>query len=152
MARRFYSRHKATIKISRRVYLKKAKAITRATRLKYDANTVEQRRQRNKAYYLANRAKWINHKLLRRSREKTTPEERERCLNFIISARNRRRNVCYYCSTRVVGVPHIDHILALARGGRHEVSNLCVSHKSCNLSKQAKLIAELDLPQRLLPI
>lgn len=50
--------------------------------------------------------------------------------------------ICYYCqtstSTRDI---HFDHIVSIANGGIHDVSNLCVSCASCNLRKQDKPVA-----------
>lgn len=46
---------------------------------------------------------------------------------------------CAYC-----GAPseHIDHIMPLARGGRHSIGNLTGACKNCNLSKGSKFITE----------
>ncbi len=47
---------------------------------------------------------------------------------------------CYYCKECFPPSKiHFDHVLPLARGGKHVVENLCVSCPDCNLSKHAKL-------------
>lgn len=49
--------------------------------------------------------------------------------------------VCRYCTRRVhtrrrgPGKLHIDHVIPWSRGGRHEVENLAVSCRKCNLAK-----------------
>jgi 5-methylcytosine-specific restriction endonuclease McrA len=49
-----------------------------------------------------------------------------------------RPKVCHWCRKRCAKDFHIDHIVALARGGLHEARNLCISCPTCNLSKGAK--------------
>lgn len=48
---------------------------------------------------------------------------------------------CRWCST-TEGPWHIDHILAVIRGGTDDPDNLCVSCVPCNLSKGAKLVED----------
>lgn len=45
---------------------------------------------------------------------------------------------CIYC-----GKPaeHIDHVIPIARGGRHSVGNLAPACKSCNLHKSSKFVS-----------
>jgi 5-methylcytosine-specific restriction endonuclease McrA len=147
-----YYRDKGAFKRRRAKYLASHVTETRASRASYRAKTCVERKSANQDYYRRNKARWINQKLIRRSRERTTPEERNRCLLFISLVKSRSSNTCYYCAKRIGGVPHIDHIVPLSKGGRHEVSNLCVSHERCNLSKQAKRVCDLDLVQPLLSI
>lgn len=55
----------------------------------------------------------------------------------------KKRVACFWCRTIGVGAQmHIDHILALAKGGAHEVGNLCVSCPRCNFTKNAKSLNE----------
>ncbi len=50
---------------------------------------------------------------------------------------------CYWCGDRVrFSECHLDHIIALAKGGHHGLDNLCVSCAPCNLSKAAKKFDE----------
>lgn len=50
---------------------------------------------------------------------------------------------CAYCGadTGVVGL-HMDHVVPLSKGGRHDSTNVVPSCPSCNLSKSAKDMAE----------
>lgn len=47
--------------------------------------------------------------------------------------------VCYWCNTSLKKKKvHIDHYVPLAKGGKHELSNLVISCQKCNLTKSAK--------------
>lgn len=58
------------------------------------------------------------------------------------SVKSKRTAICYYCQKTIPtkGL-HFDHIVAIANGGVHDVSNLCVSCPRCNLTKQDKEIS-----------
>jgi 5-methylcytosine-specific restriction endonuclease McrA len=139
---RAYHRDKEPFKRSRKKYFTKHWAKVAASRKAYKLRNVEnerrvQRRVRQ-AYYKRNKAKWINFKLVRRARERTTPEEMAKCEAFISTARARKVKTCYYCGSDFRETPHIDHVIPLAGGGKHELSNLCTSCDACNLAKGAK--------------
>lgn len=53
---------------------------------------------------------------------------------------NRYGGRCFYCGSREPMT--IDHIIPLARGGRHTIGNVLPACKSCNCSKQERLIVE----------
>lgn len=66
-----------------------------------------------------------------------------------VSGRDLRRLVarfgglCAYCKIRPH--EHFDHVIPLAKGGRHAIGNLLPACSACNLSKGAKLLAEWRL-------
>lgn len=48
--------------------------------------------------------------------------------------------ICYYCSVaHSICELHIDHVIPLAKGGKHSLENLATSCADCNFSKNAKL-------------
>lgn len=49
-----------------------------------------------------------------------------------------QRMVCFWCDNACADDFHIDHFHPLARGGKHEVSNLVVACPTCNHRKNAK--------------
>ncbi len=50
---------------------------------------------------------------------------------------------CYYCGCRFSGnKAHVDHVISIARGGAHDITNLCCSCAKCNIDKGAKLPSE----------
>ena len=71
---------------------------------------------------------------VRLGRKPLTPEQRREILE-------RDGEVCRWCGI-TEGPWHIDHILAVIRGGTDEPENLCVSCVPCNLSKGAKLVED----------
>jgi 5-methylcytosine-specific restriction endonuclease McrA len=60
---------------------------------------------------------------------------------------------CALCG-RVIGpgsVFHVDHIIPVARGGKHEEGNLQIAHRQCNLKKGASLpAADVQVPRGVL--
>lgn len=60
----------------------------------------------------------------------------------LMRLRSRQRNMCYICSKELIIRPHIDHIIPLARGGRHSIGNLAISCAKCNLKKNDRLLIE----------
>lgn len=49
---------------------------------------------------------------------------------------------CYWCSTPLRGVYHLDHIIPLSKGGGNGPGNICCACPPCNLSKKAKMPSE----------
>ena len=46
---------------------------------------------------------------------------------------------CYWCNTKLnKNNTHLDHLMPLSKGGEHTLSNLVISCRKCNLSKNAK--------------
>lgn len=98
------------------------------------AKTPEVQKARRRRYYEANRHRWIGYNHARRALEgKTTPE-----VQALIG--ELRARACVYCgSTEKI---EIDHVVPLARGGKHEPENLAPACRSCNRSKGASLLSE----------
>lgn len=46
--------------------------------------------------------------------------------------------VCHWCGVDCNEAFHVDHVMPLARGGKHESENLVIACPRCNLSKSAK--------------
>lgn len=51
---------------------------------------------------------------------------------------------CYYCSVEIEEGYHIEHMTPLSRGGRNDVSNVCLACAPCNLKKQTKTVEEFQ--------
>ena len=56
---------------------------------------------------------------------------------------------CTYCETWIDGVPTIDHVMPIARGGGHVMSNLALACLDCNQSKSASTPEEFAQRKRL---
>lgn len=46
---------------------------------------------------------------------------------------------CRWCGCDCSNEFHVDHIIPLSKGGPHEIHNLAIACKSCNLRKNAKM-------------
>ena len=53
----------------------------------------------------------------------------------------RYRSCCHYCGEFSTALSQ-DHVIPLARGGRHSIGNIVPACRSCNSSKNARLIVE----------
>ena len=58
---------------------------------------------------------------------------------------NWESRICGICGLLVEDKYHLDHIIPLSRGGKHEVSNLQLAHPFCNQSKHDKLPSEYNV-------
>lgn len=62
---------------------------------------------------------------------------------LIRSWRLKRSFICTYCRKRFeIKRMHVDHIVPIAKGGKHTVSNLCRSCPRCNIRKRDKILTE----------
>ncbi len=80
----------------------------------------------------------VNYQHRRRDRMKNTPAEQAACRVFIRTERAKKIHACFHCEKTLTVVPHFDHLIPLAKGGRHIISNLRVSCPTCNIAKGAK--------------
>lgn len=47
--------------------------------------------------------------------------------------------VCHWCACDCDGDHHVDHFIPLSKGGRHEIDNLVIACRLCNLRKNARM-------------
>ena len=57
-----------------------------------------------------------------------------------IRMKNRHGGKCFYCGD--VALLTMDHVIPLARGGRHAIANIVPACKPCNSSKHDSLLVE----------
>lgn len=58
---------------------------------------------------------------------------------FVLTLKASENLKCTYCGLALYGQPfHVDHMIPISRGGKHEISNLCAACEFCNLSKKDK--------------
>lgn len=91
---------------------------------------------KNKEYRKTDMGKFVqkNYKHKRRAIEKSGDVTTKQLLELQQNAKN-----CYWCNTSLKNkVVHIDHYVALSKGGKHTLSNLVVACSECNLKKNAK--------------
>jgi hypothetical protein len=65
---------------------------------------------------------------------------------------SRAKDRCEYCRAPVSATAytfHLDHIIPLARGGRHEPMNLALACAPCNLAKQDRMEARDPVTRKI---
>jgi 5-methylcytosine-specific restriction endonuclease McrA len=117
-----------------------------------DPKKVEKKSSYDQAYRARDPEKW---KQRARRWVKANPEKR-RAILFSYTARRRSqekqgdstaairqwiksaKKVCYWCEAKCSREYHVDHYQPLAKGGKHEISNLVIACPKCNLRKNAR--------------
>ena len=90
------------------------------------------------------------HRRRARKYKNSTPEQIKAADLKIIQMLSHRHADCAYCAKRFLTKNmHVEHIVALARGGSHSPENICMSCGQCNESKNAKLLGSEWLPPQL---
>jgi len=130
----------------RRAYNKEQRARNGDARAAYakvyrEANK-EKLAELNRAWQKANAHKIVERNQIRRAQKLENgvfvilPGEWNRVLE-------RHRHECFYCGGHHRDSPlTIDHIIPLAKGGRHAIGNLIPACQPCNSSKHARLLVE----------
>lgn len=140
----WYSKNKAKVRITRRA---KRDAVKNAeySRLYYD------RMKDDPEFKRKNRAKAKIGKMKRRAIEMLVPIGSQKLIAaFVRKIRKTRALRCYYCRQETPGrTAHVDHVVPIARGGAHDVGNLCAACPKCNLSKSSKMPSDFAM---LLPL
>lgn len=107
---------------------------------------------RSKSYYEKDRQRGIDWAFASRKRRPEHYRELARCQSIARRAlikggatsletrawKRAQKKVCHWCAKRCAKDFHIDHIMPLARGGRHELHNLCIACPDCNHRKHAR--------------
>ncbi len=149
-----YERNGEKIKAAQKEYTRKnAVAIREKVRLWQLANPEKvrdnKRRWQRKHYAMAEATQ-----ALRRARKAGQTVDIKAVTAIYNMVRNARLVACYWCGVSMPGKKaHVDHVIPLARGGLHCVSNLCAACPSCNRKRSSKLPSEWRvLPQLCLSL
>jgi len=141
---------------------KSALAKYRAANLvKVRAATIRCHKANPKKYKADSRKWWLANKPLtkiysqrRKARKITnsTPEQIASADAKILQMLSARKTLCAYCSKEFkTSEMHVDHVLALARGGAHSAENIRMACENCICSKGDKILfLEWRPPQPLL--
>lgn len=84
------------------------------------------------------RAAHLRYKIKRRNVELASPGVSTRDWLRLL---NRHGYRCAYCGERPTKI-HMDHVVPLMRGGKHQIGNVLPACAPCNLSKNARLLAD----------
>ncbi|QJE03032.1 hypothetical protein HH212_26100 [Massilia forsythiae] len=103
----------------------------------YQDRTSEQRLATAKAWVARNKEK------VRATKKAYKARRRQRELGgdptaMICAWQQTARKVCYWCGIKCPKLYHVDHYAPLAKGGKHEVRNLVIACRKCNLKKNAR--------------
>ncbi|MFA5053659.1 MAG: HNH endonuclease signature motif containing protein [Parcubacteria group bacterium] len=128
-------------------YERNQETIIARSHARYEAKRDEILEQ-NKQYRAAHPGKVLHWSAARRARVRgaEVPTDREAVAMIYREARMAETVTCYLCGAHPgIGNRHVDHIVPLARGGKHEAANLAIACKRCNLVKSDKLCSELAM-------
>lgn len=154
-----YYRDKEKRLAQRRNYVDKNKKKVQASNRRSHHKYKEDRNQRSRAYYQANKERMIANALVYIRENPSVVagirHKRRGAVSHTVTARDFERlarksgGVCSYCPVSLTDpgrdLPtslQWDHVVPLSRGGTHSVGNLLPACRSCNLSKGKKFLTE----------
>jgi 5-methylcytosine-specific restriction endonuclease McrA len=97
----------------------------------------------NRRDYKADPLPWKNARDRRRLLVRGDPRTRQITLRHWQRLLDSYRNACAYCSSK--SELTVDHVIPLARGGRHAIGNIVPACRSCNSRKSARFVMEWRL-------
>lgn len=153
----YYADNKQDISTRAAAFREANRERLRAEAREYSATNREARRQRQAEYRTLNPTGWAEWAARNPGAVRAKNHGRRAALagvqSFAVTARDVRRlfarfdGCCTYCHTRPSEPLQLDHVVPLARGGRHSIGNLTPACRSCNSSKRDRLLCEW-LPSR----
>jgi 5-methylcytosine-specific restriction endonuclease McrA len=115
-------------------------------RLRYKNFTPEQKRRRREVSMAWHRKNPGYMSASRDKRKRAMDKSGSRVdliTRWVSLVRSKPFAICYYCQrVRSSMDVHFDHIIPLAKGGGHNVGNMCVACEGCNCSKGSRRISE----------
>lgn len=134
-----------------RLYYETHKFECRSRSRKYEAEHPDKTHERTRQWRKKHPDRIYFYNAMRRAKKKNalkmlSQEEQEAIKAIYKKAREAPRVRCYLCGKLIPkGHRHVDHIVPLAKGGKHVPSNLAIVCDRCNLRKNAKLPQEIGL-------
>lgn len=136
--RRYRESHRPQLQIVGREYQRK--------RRQRDDEYVERERQRIRALAGSEHLRRIRKRSYDKHAETLRARRRQRRLIRREAIYDRDRGLCHLCGLPVPWSEYeVDHVVPVARGGSHEMSNLAATHRGCNRHKSARLVEELTV-------
>lgn len=132
-----------------------------AQRRTYGVKNRERETEWRRKWYAENRERCIERH--RPAKQKWAKENRDKVLacSKVVKSKRRARGLvgrlnttafknwlsaqlmnCVWCAANCSDKYHIDHVIPLAKGGAHDLTNFAISCPSCNLSKADKMPLE----------
>lgn len=117
--------------------VKEMKKVSRAEqKRRYRAKYPERKAIENRNYWTENRDRKRQYRRNRKARERGA--EGSHAHDDIVSIYNLQAGKCAYCRKSLRADCHVDHILALSKGGTNDRQNLQLTCGKCNRSKGAR--------------
>lgn len=140
--RRYRREHAETVKAAQDAYEAANKAKSAARKKADREANPEKYRKRNLAWARSESGSQLRHltKLRRRAREANADTRQVTAKDWLGLVRQ-YRGCCAYCGASDKPLTR-EHIIPLARGGRHSIGNLLPVCGSCNYSKADRLLVE----------
>jgi 5-methylcytosine-specific restriction endonuclease McrA len=151
---RYYAAHKDRVKAANEKWRAENPDKVRDQQRRWRKANVEKAREKGRRWYAAHPDYYANRRPAYAAANRallTEIEGRRRARKyangvFVISPRDwrrmlaRYRDVCAYCGMRAK--LDMDHVIPLARGGRHSIGNVLPACDACNGGKGTKFLAE----------
>lgn len=107
--------------------------------------------RKNRAANIARKLAWqkANPELCRLSSQKRRAKQKQNGV-FEVTIKEAQKLLsgsCFYCNQSSKNLT-LDHIIPIAKGGRHSIGNLVAACKPCNSSKNDKLLMEWKITKR----
>ena len=139
-------------KEERRLYKKTYYGAHREEILLYRKKYYDTHKEESKEYYQNNRHVWKKHqvssvykeyqRVYQSQRRKDLKDRGSYFPKDIKDLYVSQGGSCYYCRVDIETGYHIEHMTPLGRGGRNDISNICLACVPCNLQKHTKTAEE----------
>lgn len=143
-SREYYAKHRDKMRMGMAAWAKSNIAKKKAIHAKWRAAHPDRMRLNGRRWRKANPEKAREIDRRRRAVElNASVGDQQTIVAWEKSWRRKRLLRCYWCERKFSpNYCHTDHIVALSRGGKHSVENLCVSCATCNITKGARKLAD----------
>lgn len=135
-AREYYYKNREIVKDRMRIYRDKNRDYIYKYNKRYREENKEEISEQHKKYYKTEKGRMVsrNADAKRRAKIKKGNVDTDKLIELKNNAKK-----CYWCECSLNKKDiHIDHYIPLSKGGLHDMSNLVVTCKKCNLVKYNK--------------
>lgn len=132
---RYWDNREAELADRRQYYIENKERIDAMHRI-WASKNVQGRAERDKRWRLANPDKRRAASERRRARKNGSRGEVSAALIYQMA--EDQQWLCAYCEVPMFGSFHVDHMIPLCKGGRHDWTNIAITCAACNMRKHSK--------------